>query len=152
MKYGWLMIPCWWWIESQNHMFTPTTLKTQIRAESNEELATQTDRESHSFLWHHLSLRTPELWPEAAMPWHKASPSHLRRCWGQRLFVFHEQSRQQVKALRQTVTHSLLYLWWGEKTLKFSCCCWVFFLLNLPCLLAFFHLQLAWQIVRTEMT
>lgn len=37
-----------------------------------------------------LSLLTPEPWPGAHEHWHRGGPSHLRKCRGQRLFIFHE--------------------------------------------------------------
>lgn len=133
-KYGWVMIPRWMdgWMDELNHKTTCSLTGTHAihwkdkdsirwtvvrldwqKVYEPDEMKTDRQEEftsSQSFLWHHLALLTPELWSEAAIRWHEGSPSHLRRCLRQRLFVFHEQNRQQVKASGEIVSHFLLIL------------------------------------------
>lgn len=88
------MVPLWWWkIEPQTFMFR---LHCEARCHGRDS---QIDDKSvtgrihfqsvfpcQSF-WHRLSFLTPELWSWASTRWHEGSPSSLRSCLGQGLFV-----------------------------------------------------------------
>lgn len=144
-KYGWVMIPRWWWMnwitKPHIHSQAPTLYTEKIGKKVRNVKEQEEFTSSQSFLWHHLSFLTFVLWPEAAIRWHERSPSHLRRCLGQRLFIFHEQNRQQVKASGEIVSHFLLILKIWNAT-------FFLLLLNLPCSFILSPLQyLVWQTV-----